>query len=154
MAYCTASGISNSPRGDGRMARHAAKIEGPNRQQFMLSQIGRGMAASVASSGFSMICSKQPRPSIFATANRLIRSSGTLLPASMASRSNRATAQPDACRSAAERLDRIIGVGIDDHERFVAGERLGGGHGVGRAAGLPLAGESESGAARRPPARV
>ena len=43
-AYLTASGSSNSPRADGAMVRQALKIDGPNRQQFMLTR-GRRQSA-------------------------------------------------------------------------------------------------------------
>ena len=151
IAYCTASVISNSPRGDGLIERQASKMAGPNRQQFMLTPSGRGKRASVASSGFSMIRCK--RRGAVGLGDRLdhgelrdplgrdiaFRHQGLLV--EDRDRRPRGVAQP------AKGLQRVVVVGIDHHEGPLADDLLGGGDGVGGAQRLDLHGELD----RHPP---
>jgi hypothetical protein len=60
MEYCTASANSSSPRGDSEIARHAVKISGEKRQQFMLMNVVEGEDVSMSWSGFSTMRSRYP----------------------------------------------------------------------------------------------
>jgi hypothetical protein len=129
------------------MARHASKIAGPKRQQFMLTPSGLGSESSVCWSGFSRILSEQafgidhanrklPQPIAGKAAGR-----GQRFPI------EQGHAWAVELAQSADGRDRIIVIGIDRQKIVAAGKSFGRSHGIGRATRLGLHGEVD----RQPP---
>ena len=140
ITYCTASGSSSSPRGEGRIRRQAAKIGGPNRQQFMLSHSGRASEASVtadSASPGSAPAGRTRRSGRRRTVDPLGRDVAPVEHRLLLEQRRRQTvlaAEP------AEGFRRVVVVRVDGQEGVRPGKRLGRGHRVGRPPRLGLHG--------------